>query len=234
MSASSLSAVLPVHNAQSRIAALVSGLLDILPELTRHWDILVIDDASADATCEAAHELERSYPQVRLVSHPTRLGFDECLRTSLGRVRGDALLIRDEDCEIGPHEVHRLWRARQGCDVVSARPVLRTPLGWLPRLPGMSNDEDDAPRPTWRLIERRFVEGWRVAGNGRTLEQYLERHGAVRREIDVQLSKAASVWAPVRGRRRRAALPARLSGAAAPSVRRPNYLDKLRQFALGE
>ena len=38
-------------------------LLEVLPELTPRWDVLVMDNGSTDATVEVAHELVGRYPQ---------------------------------------------------------------------------------------------------------------------------------------------------------------------------
>jgi glycosyltransferase involved in cell wall biosynthesis len=60
----SLSVLLPVHNAQSTVGDAIGRLLEILPELTNRFEIIVIDDGSSDATCEVADDWARHYPQV--------------------------------------------------------------------------------------------------------------------------------------------------------------------------
>ena len=53
----SLSIVLPVHNAQSTLARDVHILLDLMPDLTSQFEVLIVDDASTDDTGRIADEL---------------------------------------------------------------------------------------------------------------------------------------------------------------------------------
>src|SRR5260370_38790891 len=50
-------------------------------ELTRDFEIIVVDDGSADSTAEIADELARTYPQVRAVHHPTNRDYGAALQT---------------------------------------------------------------------------------------------------------------------------------------------------------
>ena len=70
----SLSIVLPVHNAQNTLACDVHLLLELLPDITPRFEILIVDDASSDHTEEIAHELSLQYPQVRVKRHLRRQG----------------------------------------------------------------------------------------------------------------------------------------------------------------
>ena len=44
-------------------------------ELTPDFEVIVVNDGSADATAEIADELARTYPQVRAVHHPRNRGY---------------------------------------------------------------------------------------------------------------------------------------------------------------
>ena len=79
----SLSALLPVHNAQATLAATVHEFLEILPEVTPRFEVVIADDGSTDATIEVADELATCYPQVSAVRHARRLGRVAAIRTEL-------------------------------------------------------------------------------------------------------------------------------------------------------
>lgn len=49
-----LSVLLPVHNAQATLEADIGQMLDVLPELTHDFHLMILDDGSTDATCEVA------------------------------------------------------------------------------------------------------------------------------------------------------------------------------------
>ena len=63
----SLSAVAPVFNVESRLTSILTQLIDVLPDLTPQWSLLIVDDGSTDATSEVAYDFARHYPQVDLV-----------------------------------------------------------------------------------------------------------------------------------------------------------------------
>ena len=79
----SLSILLPVHNAQATLAGDVFKMLDLLGEVARRFDLVIVNDGSTDATVEIAHELAVEYPQVRLVRHSQRRGFHASLERAL-------------------------------------------------------------------------------------------------------------------------------------------------------
>ncbi len=107
-----LSILLPVHNAQATLAADVANLLDVLPELTTWFDLLIIDDGSTDATCEIAEELVLAYPQVRLVRHTMRRGIEGSWRVGLERSDASIVIGYNGQSEIGPTAVIRLLESR--------------------------------------------------------------------------------------------------------------------------
>jgi dolichol-phosphate mannosyltransferase len=93
----SLTVLLPVQDAQATLTETVEEVLDVAAELTDRFELLIIDDGSADATSEIAHELTRHYPQVRAIRHSKPLGRDAALRTGLSQSRGEVIFVRDKD-----------------------------------------------------------------------------------------------------------------------------------------
>ena len=83
----SLTVLLPVQDAQATLTETVEEILDLAAELTDRFELLIIDDGSADATNEIAHELTRHYPQVRSLRHATPQGHDAAVRTGLCKAR---------------------------------------------------------------------------------------------------------------------------------------------------
>jgi glycosyltransferase involved in cell wall biosynthesis len=107
----SLSVLLPVHNAQSSLASKVEEILELLPELTERFELLITDDASTDGTWEAACELARRYPQVRLLREPVRRGAEHAVRQSNSIARGEAVIAHDGEPGIDVRAISRLWRS---------------------------------------------------------------------------------------------------------------------------
>jgi hypothetical protein len=68
--------------------------LDMAVDVSERFEILIIDDASADATSEVAHDLCRHYPQIRLLRHKKPMGEDAAVRAILAQTRGDVVRVR--------------------------------------------------------------------------------------------------------------------------------------------
>jgi len=242
--ATSLSVLLPVHNAQAKLVPLVSQLLEVLPDLTPRWDILVIDNASTDATSDVAHDLARHYPQVHLLSHPRRLGNEDVLRAALTHATGDMVLVRTEDSGLDLRNIDKLWRQMDAHDVIVGRAASAAPLGWLPRLPLGKSAAGEA-EPGLQLIRRRVLEGWRTANDpDQSLGEYLVEKRFSRCEVEMREQVAPPAWeaeSQMRDRdthepTRRAARTTRSEqiGADRDAPKRPNYLSRIKAFALGE
>ncbi|MEX0585894.1 MAG: glycosyltransferase family 2 protein [Pirellulales bacterium] len=106
----SVSVFLPVCNVQSALEAQVERVLDILPELTDRFDVLIIDDGSTDETMDIARELAVRYPQVGAVRHAERLGTAEAIQTGLSYAAGDVVLVHSGEGAIDPEELLKVWQ----------------------------------------------------------------------------------------------------------------------------
>ncbi|WP_164100569.1 glycosyltransferase family 2 protein [Candidatus Laterigemmans baculatus] len=136
-----LSVVLPVHNAQSRIAAEVERVLEALSELTHGAvEIILVDDGSRDATAEVLDELRTRYPQVRIARHNRRLGMEAAGQTGLERATGDLVFIQEDDSPVRLADLRQLYHVGRDETVVAARaqsqlqpsqgPLLRRLKAW--------------------------------------------------------------------------------------------------------
>jgi glycosyltransferase involved in cell wall biosynthesis len=76
---------------------MVHEILDLGTDSGDHFELLIIDDGSTDATSEVAHELTRNYPQIRVFRHGTSMGHEAAVRTGLESSRGEIVVVRDEE-----------------------------------------------------------------------------------------------------------------------------------------
>jgi glycosyltransferase involved in cell wall biosynthesis len=109
----SLSIVLPVHNAETTLARQVLELLEVLPELTSRFEVLIVDDGSTDHTEEIAYDLAREFPQLHVARHPRRRGAGAAVETGLEQTSGDILFVPDGQTRWSPGQLRRLWAMRK-------------------------------------------------------------------------------------------------------------------------
>ena len=125
-----LSIVLPVYNAEETLGEQVQDVFDIMENITSQFEILVVDDASTDATEQAAYDLICQFSQVRVVRHGRRLGTSEAIQTGLQLSEGQAVFVHKEHEPLQPHHLERFIEARQQPPVLH-QPILKdpTPMG---------------------------------------------------------------------------------------------------------
>jgi glycosyltransferase involved in cell wall biosynthesis len=93
----SVSVLLPVKDAQYTLAPTVHKILDVVSEISRQVELLIIDDGSTDATSEIAVELTRHYPQVQAICQGRSLGREAAIRSALQKTTGEIALIHEEN-----------------------------------------------------------------------------------------------------------------------------------------
>lgn len=98
--------VIPVYNEEALLTSavhdLVVRLADRLPDL--RYEILLTENGSTDDTLELAYELERKYPQVRVL-HSPEPNYGRALRRGILEARGTWVLCDEIDiCDIGFHQ----------------------------------------------------------------------------------------------------------------------------------
>jgi hypothetical protein len=106
----SFGVVLPVRNAELYLSPFVHEVLDVLSDLASQFELLIVDDASTDHTAEFIDELQRKFPQIRVLTHPKRLGLVEAARHGTRRVRGDRTYILHGRPPLDVARLRRAWR----------------------------------------------------------------------------------------------------------------------------
>jgi glycosyltransferase involved in cell wall biosynthesis len=104
-----LSVFFPAYNDSGTIASMVIRTVKTAAELTSDFEIIVVDDGSADGTADIADELARTYPQVRAVHHPTNRDYGAALRTGFRTATKELIFYTDGDGQYDPTELAVLW-----------------------------------------------------------------------------------------------------------------------------
>ncbi|MEX0345723.1 MAG: glycosyltransferase family 2 protein [Rhizobiaceae bacterium] len=108
-----VSIVCPCHNEEDNIEPLVKRLqktLDNCPEL---YEIILVDDGSADATWRVIEDVSCRYPSVRGLRLSRNFGHQNALLAGLSGARGQAIISMDSDLQHPPEVIPELldeWR----------------------------------------------------------------------------------------------------------------------------
>lgn len=117
----SISVVMAAHNAQATLPSQVNELLDVLPELTNDFEILIVDDGSTDHTYEVGIDFAHEYPQVQIIRLGIRSGTAVAVRTGIQRTSGEVILVHDHLGPISSNDVRQLWQLRDDPNLLIAR-----------------------------------------------------------------------------------------------------------------
>ena len=112
-----LSVVVPAFNEQDNLPVLYERLSAALEPLNGAWELIVVDDHSADGTFDVLTDLAARYPHVRAVRMARNSGSHNAAMCAFEHVRGDAIVLLAADLQIDRYMTYIVTR-----DVKSARP----------------------------------------------------------------------------------------------------------------
>ena len=128
-----LSVIVPAYNE----ARTIRETLDRLAAVPAVWEVVVVDDGSTDGT----REILARRAGVTFIAHLRNSGKGAAVRTGLGRVTGDVVVVQDADAEYDPRDLSRLHeRMQAGAAAVYGSRCLHRP---------------DSPR--WHTLGNRFL-----------------------------------------------------------------------------
>jgi glycosyltransferase involved in cell wall biosynthesis len=163
-----LSIVVPVFNEGPNLAALLARLVPVLEGTGLAWEIVAVNDGSADDTLARLLSLRAQQPRLVVVDLSRNFGKEHALSAGLAHATGDAVVMMDADLQHPPESIPALLaRWREGFEVVYAVREQRTDQGWFPRLlSGMFYavfdrlSEVPVPRGAgdFRLLDRQAVD----------------------------------------------------------------------------
>jgi glycosyltransferase involved in cell wall biosynthesis len=115
----------PAYNEEENIGPLLDEAVCELAKLASTFEIVVVDDGSTDRTAEIVRGYAERHPQVRLVSHPTNLGYGHALRTGFQSARGDAVALIDGDRQFRIGDLSLFLERWDDGDVIAGYRIVR-------------------------------------------------------------------------------------------------------------
>lgn len=219
-----LSLIMPVRDCERTLARHVGRWLEIIPELTQRFEVLIVDDGSSDHTYDIAEELAREFPQIRALRNSVSRGTQQAVRTGIEQARGEIVFVQDEHASISSNDLRRLWELRQDQQLVMARTPSR-PLNLQPE-----------------LLDRLTAWGEALKQHASETNQaaaiHMIRRGAIEEmrsstgEASLELGQIQPLPRPAAKETTRSRTDAVHEGGIQRGVR--SFLSHLRELALGE
>jgi glycosyltransferase involved in cell wall biosynthesis len=133
-----ISAFFPAYNDGGTIASMVISAILVLERLTDDYEVIVVNDGSADYTGEILNELEQRYDRVRIVHHERNRGYGGALRTGFAQASKEFVFYTDGDAQYDVRDLPALWEVMndsidmvQGYKIGRSDPLHRVIIGRL-------------------------------------------------------------------------------------------------------
>lgn len=128
----SVSLVIPMYNEELNIEHAVASARESLEKHAGEWEIIIVDDASTDASPRIVARLASEDPRVRVLRHDKNRKLGGTLRTGFGAATKELVFYMDADIPFDPDVLGRAIRAMEltGADMIAAYRHDRTMEGF--------------------------------------------------------------------------------------------------------
>ncbi|MFC1763159.1 glycosyltransferase family 2 protein [Planctomycetota bacterium] len=133
----SLSVFFPCYNEQANVARVTAGALEVLDATGLDYEIILVNDGSADDTARIVDELAEKHPRVRTVHHQGNQGYGAALQSGFRAAQKSWVFYTDGDGQFDLTDLPPLLKLVDDCDIVSCYrrqrqdPLVRKLNGWL-------------------------------------------------------------------------------------------------------
>jgi len=115
-----LSITIPIYNEQDNILPLYDKLVATLEPIQKEFEIIMVNDGSADRSEEILNMLAEKDSRVRVIHFRRNYGQTAAMMAGIDHSSGDIIIPMDGDNQNEPSDIPRLLeKINDGCDVVS-------------------------------------------------------------------------------------------------------------------
>lgn len=123
----SISAFFPAYNDAGTIGTIVRSVASILPTLTDDYEIVVVNDGSADETGKILRSLAAEYPFLKVIEHEANRGYGAALITGFANCSKDLIFYTDGDGQYDVGELRCLLeKFTEDVDLVNGYKISRS------------------------------------------------------------------------------------------------------------
>jgi glycosyltransferase involved in cell wall biosynthesis len=116
------SIVSPVFGCVDSLPKLCKQLDECLSNITAHYEIILVNDASPDASWQTIQALAKGDPRIKGVDLSRNFGQQAAITAGLSHAAGEWVVVMDCDLQDQPKEIAKLYaKAQEGFDVVYGR-----------------------------------------------------------------------------------------------------------------
>ena len=126
-----ISVVVPVYRSEASLEELVRRIKATLDCQATPWELLLINDASPDASWRVIERLAQEDSSIRGVDLMRNYGQHNALLCGIRAARGGIVVTLDDDLQNPPEEIPKLLaKLAEGCDVIYGAPAKNSQAIW--------------------------------------------------------------------------------------------------------
>src|SRR4030043_970099 len=103
-----ISVVVPVFNEEGNLPVLIPTLVEVLKGLGRSYEMIFVDDGSADGSRRVLREMASQYPLIKVLRLKENRGLSTALVAGMREARGKKIVTLDSDLQNDPADIPRL------------------------------------------------------------------------------------------------------------------------------
>jgi glycosyltransferase involved in cell wall biosynthesis len=137
MSPVSISVFFPCYNEQDNVKNVATRAIEVLEAIGADFEVILVNDGSADGTGRAADEIAASDKRVRVVHHPQNRGYGAALQSGIRAAKKEYIFFTDGDGQFDIGELNLLLPLIEQYDIVCGYrlnrqdPFMRKLNGWM-------------------------------------------------------------------------------------------------------
>lgn len=113
-----ISVFFPVFKDERTVRTVTEKAIRICREVASDFEVVIIDDCSPDRAGAIADELAAEHQCVRVIHHPSNLGYGAAVRSGFGAAQHEWVCFTDGDDEYDISDLRRLIRLRDFYDLI--------------------------------------------------------------------------------------------------------------------
>jgi glycosyltransferase involved in cell wall biosynthesis len=115
----SISVFFPCYNEEANVAATVNKALAVLDSLGADYEVIIVNDGSADRTGLIADQLAAANPRIKAVHHPKNRGYGGAVQSGIRAATKELVFFTDGDGQFDIGEMPPLLQLMNDYDFVA-------------------------------------------------------------------------------------------------------------------
>jgi glycosyltransferase involved in cell wall biosynthesis len=119
MASVSISVFFPCYNEEANVATTVNKALTVLDAIGADYEVIVVNDGSADRTGQIANQLAAANPRIKAVHHPKNRGYGGAVQSGIRTSTKEFIFYTDGDGQFDMGEMPALLPLMNEYDIVA-------------------------------------------------------------------------------------------------------------------